>query len=66
MKRTTVRFSDKLYTVLKLKSVAEDVTIQDYIISVVKNDLGFTEEESPEDYRDPYYKRKSDKSEDDE
>lgn len=65
MKRTTVRFSDKLYVALKLKSVAEGITIQDYIISVVKDDLGFTEEESPEDYRDPYYKRKSDKSEDD-
>ena len=66
MKRTTIRFSDKLYTVLKLKSVAEGITIQDYIISVVKNDLGFTEEESPEDYRDPYYMRKSDKSEESE
>lgn len=66
MKRTTVRFSDKLYMALKLKSVAEGITIQDYIISVVKDDLGFTEEESPEDYRDPYYKRKFDKSEEDE
>ena len=66
MKRTTIRFSDKRYTARKLKSVAEDITIQDYVISVVKNDLGFTEEESPEDYRDPYYKRKFDKSEEDE
>lgn len=63
MKRTTIRFSDKLYTALKLKSVAEDITIQDYVIGLVKNDVGFTEAESPEDYRDPYYQRKSDKSE---
>ncbi|EDK35262.1 Hypothetical protein CKL_3259 [Clostridium kluyveri DSM 555] len=45
-KGVTIRFSDELHTAMKLKTVKEQITIQDYIIKLVKNDLRFNEKNS--------------------
>jgi predicted DNA binding CopG/RHH family protein len=44
IKAISVRFSDKLHIAMKLKTVSKGETIQDYIISLIKQDLNFTDE----------------------
>lgn len=39
MKSLTVRISDELHKQLKFKVVAEETTIQDYIVKLIKRDL---------------------------
>lgn len=53
MKSITIRFSDDLHKAMKLKLLESEEPAQQYIIRLIKEDLGFTKEESIEDYRDP-------------
>lgn len=45
IKAATIRFSDKLHTELKLKTVKDGTTIQDYIVRLVKQDLDFNDKD---------------------
>ena len=53
MRRISIRFSDALFKEMKLKLLDENSSVQAYLVELVKNDLGFTREESPEDYMEP-------------
>lgn len=44
IKAITIRFSDKIHKAIKHKLVDENKSIQEYIISLVKNDLSFTDD----------------------
>ncbi|OPJ60467.1 CopG family transcriptional regulator [Clostridium chromiireducens] len=39
MKTITLRLEDEFHKKIKLKTVQEDTTIQDYIVNLIKNDL---------------------------
>lgn len=45
IKSIAIRFSDKLHKAMKLKTVSEDSTIQDYVIGLIKKDLSFKDED---------------------
>ena len=44
IKAITIRFSDKLHKAIKYKLVEDDKSIQEYVISLIKKDLNFTDE----------------------
>lgn len=43
IKALSIRFSDKLHKAIKLKTVTDGLTIQNYIINLIKKDLNFTD-----------------------
>ena len=45
IKAVTIRFSDKLHKTMKFKLLEDEKSVQDYIISLIKSDLNFTNEE---------------------
>ncbi len=53
MRRVSIRFSDALFKAMKLKLLDENSSVQSYLVELVKKDLGFNLEESPEDYMEP-------------
>lgn len=51
IKAITVRFSDKLHKALRHHLIDKDVSIQQYIIDLVKKDIQFNDEyDDPSDY----------------
>ena len=45
IKAITLRMSDKLHKRLKYHLVEKDLSIQQYIISLIKKDIGMTDDE---------------------
>lgn len=50
IKAATIRFSDKLHKALKLYLLENDVSLQEYVINIIKKDIGFIEDEDQSDY----------------
>lgn len=46
MKSLTVRISDQLHKQLKFKVIEKETTIQNYIVELIKKDLGETEQKN--------------------
>ena len=59
MKQITVRVSEELFKELKIKLAQDGEKTQNYLVRLIKDDLGFTKEEDPEEYLKP----KADKAE---
>lgn len=59
MKQITVRVSEELFKELKIKLAQDGEKTQNYLVRLIKEDLGFTKEEDPEEYLKP----KADKAE---
>ena len=50
IKAATIRFSDELHKKMKIHLLENDMSLQEYIVKLVKEDIGFTKEEDPSDY----------------
>lgn len=45
IKAVNIRFSDKLHKALKIHVINKEQSIQDYVISLVKKDMNFKDED---------------------
>jgi len=44
IKQVTIRLSDKLHKAIKIKLLDDEISIQEYFVTLVKNDLNFADD----------------------